>query len=178
MKAFIQTKIIGTGTDNDSRRPYLADQSIHASMMELPDSKCLCRVAGTPTQIATILADAAIIEQTDEQANTIIQSKHPDSTLENLDITDPEIDEIAKANGLDPHLRADIQIPSRGKQLLPSQENYLMAQISTKQRKSKQFWDDEAGKSGKYLRGIDIENAVLDGKGAAHEFVLLRLRKS
>ena len=176
MKALILSKIIGTGTGNDSRRPYLADQDVHASILELPDNKCLCRVAGTPAQISAILADAAITEQTDDQATTIFQSKHPDSSLENLDIADPEIDEIAKSLGLDPHLRADIKIASRGKTVLQDQENYLMTHISEKKGISRSMWDDEAVKSGKYLKGIDIQRDVLDGKGAAHEFVLSRLR--
>ena len=177
MKKFIQTKIIGTGTEEDPRRPYLADQDVSASMMELADNDCLCRVAGTPAQIATILTYAAITKQTDEQATTTIKSKHPDSSLENLDIADPEIDEIAKSLGLDPYLRADIRIPSRGKQVLQDQENYLMAMISEKKDKSKQFWDGEASKSGKYSKGIDIQNDIIDGKDAAHEFILSRLRQ-
>ena len=176
MKVFIQTNIIGTGTDDDARRPYTADQSVPASMLELANDKCLCRVAGTPAQIAIILADAAITEQTDEQAETTIHAKHPASALENLDIADPEIDAIAKSLGLDPHSRADIQTASRGKQLLQDQENYLLAMISTKKRKSKKFWDDEASKSGR--KGIDLENAILDGKGAAHEFVMRILRET
>ena len=176
MKILIQTKIIGTGTDDDARRPYLADQDVPASMIELSDTECLCRVAGTAAQIATILADAEITEHTDEQVQTIIRSKHQDSDLENLDIADPEVDDIAKAQGLDPHLRADIQMPSRGKQVLQDQENYLLALISTKKGKSKKFWDDEASKSGKCAKAIDIENDIIDGKGAAHEFVLSRLR--
>ena len=173
MKKFIQTKIITVGGEH---KPYLADQDVPTSMIQLSDNKCLCRVAGTPAQIATILADAAITELTDEQAISMIQSKHPKSTLENLDIVDPEIDEIAKSLGLDPHSRADIQIPSRGEQVLQDQENYLMMQISTKKDKSKQFWDNEAVKSGKYLKGINIQHDILDGKGSAHEFILSRLR--
>ena len=176
MKKLIQTKIIGTGTEPNPRQPYLADQLVPASILELPDTECLCRVAGTPVQIATILADAAIIEQTDEQAETTLRSKHPDSNLENLDIADPEVDDIAKSIGLDPHSRADIQIPTRGKQILQDQENYLMSQISTKKGKSKQYWDNEASKSGKYPKGIDIQKDIIDGKCAAHEFVLSRLR--
>ena len=177
MKALIQTKIIGTGTELDPRRPYIADQDAPASMIEISDNKCLCRIAGTPAQITTILADTAITELTDEQAETIIQSKHPNSALENLDIADPEIDAIAKSFGLDPRSRADMQLPTRGKQILQDQENYLMAQISTKKGKSKQYWDNEASKSGKYEKGIDIQNAVIGGKEAAHEFILSRLRQ-
>ena len=173
MKTWIRTKIIEI---EGSRRPYCTGQDVLISMMELPNNECLCRAAGTPVQIAIITADAAITEHTDEQAETIIRSKHHDSDLENLDIADPEVDDIAKAQGLDPHLRADIQIPLRGNQVLQDQENYLLTMISAKKGKSKQFWDDEAGKSGKYPKGIDLEHAIIDGKGAAHEFVLSRLR--
>jgi len=176
MKVFIRTEIIGKGSFEDPIRIYLANQYAPASMMELPNGKCLCRVSGTPAQIATILADTTIIEQTDEQAKTTIQSKHPDSNLENIDIADPEIDDIAITLGLDPKLRADIQIQSRGKQLLQDQENYLLAMISTKKGKSKTFWDGETRKSGKYPKGIDLENAIIDGHGSAQEFVLSRLR--
>ena len=170
MKVWIVTHV---GMD----RAYTSGIDIVCSMMKInfPD-EVLCRVAGTPAQITTILADDAITEQTDEQATTIIQSKHPNSNLENIDIADPEIDEIAKSLGLDPHLRADIQIPSRGKQVLQDQEKYLMAHISEKKGMSKQFWDNIASKSGKYQKGIDIQNDIIDGKGAAHEFILSRLR--
>lgn len=173
MKTWIITKIIGIA---DSKTGYVANQDVSISRINMSDTTCLCRVAGTPAQIGTILEDVAITELTDEQARTTIHTEHPDSDLENLDIADPEIDEIAKAQGLDPHLRADIQIPSRGNQLLQNQENRVIAEISTKKGKSKQFWDDEAGKSGKWTKGIDIENGILDGEGAAHEFVLSRLR--
>ncbi|MCK4527322.1 hypothetical protein KAW18_08110 [candidate division WOR-3 bacterium] len=176
MKIWIRTKIVGAGTEEDARSPYIANQNVPSSMMELLNDECLCRVAGTAVQIATILVDTSITEQTDEQAESTIHTKHPDSNLENLDIADPEIDTIAESQGLDPHSRADIQTASRGNQLLQDQENYLLAMISAKKGKSKKFWDDEAGKSGKYLNGIDIENAILDGKGAAHEFMLSRLR--
>ena len=178
MKAIIKTSIIektNSVTSTKEREPYMAGLTLQHSQIDF-DTFFLCRVAGTPTQIVTILADDAITEQTDEQAKTIIQSKHPDSNLENLDIADFEIDEIAKLLGLDPHLRADIQVPTRGKTVLQDQENYLMAQISTKKGKSKQFWDDEASKSGKWAKGIDVEKDVIDGKGAAHEFILSRLR--
>ena len=230
MKVFIYTYIIEV---SGRRKPYLADQDVPASMLELPNDACLCRIAGTPAQIATILADAAITEQTDEQAEKQAKAKWisdisrltaekflafmddlacSDSDreliqtlidgyieitfgdaltkvdeiptllddighfvdLEKLDIADPEIDAIAESLGLDPHSRADIQTASRGKQYLQDQENYLLAMIATKKGKSKQFWDAEAKKSG--MKGIDIENAILDGKGAAQEFILSRLR--
>lgn len=162
--------------EDGARKAYLANQNILSSIIELDDNKCLCRVSGTQTQINIILSDTVITQQTDEQAQTTIIAKYPDSGLENIDIADPEIDTIAKTQGLDPHLRADIKIPTRGKQVLQDQENYLMSHISTKKDKSKEFWNNEAAMSGKYPKGIDIENDIIDGKSTAHEFVLSRLR--
>ena len=175
MKAIIRTKIIGTGTSENPRRPYLASQNVPASMMELADNECLCRVAGTPTQISAIVADAEITQQTDEEALTIIKNKYPNSDTENIDIGDSEIDNIAEAQGLKPKLRADIVMPTRGKQLLQDQENYLMSHICEKMKFTKAWWDKEA-KNGKWATGSDLEKDIKDGKGEAHEFTLSRIR--
>lgn len=176
MKLFISTKMLGTGAEGDYLRPFLADQDVSASMMTLDDGMCVCRVAGDPSAIAIVAPHPDIDVLDDSAALSVMRGKYHECDLENVDIPDPEIDEIAKANGLDPHLRADIKTPSRGNQVLQDQENYLMAMISTKKGKSKQFWDDEAGKSGKYPKGIDIENAIIDGNNEVHEFVMSRLR--
>ena len=176
MKAWIKTKIIGEGTEDDPKRPYLANQRVTVSMMETDREACLCRVAGTLEQINTILEDTEITQLTDEEARQIIKSKYPNSDLENLDIADPEIDEIAKSLGLDPKIRGDIQIPTRGKQVLQDQENYLMAHISEKLGLTKDFWDTEAKKS-KWTKGIEIEHDIKEGKTEAHEFVLSRIRE-
>jgi len=176
MKVWIKTKIIGQGIEDDPKRPYLAGQRVTASMIEIDTGACLCRIAGTPEQINTILEDTEITQLTDEEARQIIKSKYPNSDLENLDIADPEIDEIAKSLGLNPKIRGDIQIPTRGKQVLQDQENYLMAQISEKLGLTKDFWDTEAKKS-KWTKGIEIEHDIKDGKIEAHEFVLSRIRK-
>ena len=178
MKTMIKTSVIektDSITGNKMREPYMAGMTLPHSKIDF-DTFFICRISGTPTQITTILADAMITELTDEQTISIIQSKYPECGLENLDVADPEVDEIAKLHGLDPHSRADIQLPTCGKQVLQDQENYLMAQISEKKGISRSMWDNEAAKSGKYLKGIDIQNDALDGKGAAHEFILSRLR--
>ena len=180
MKVFIRTKIIGTGSSEDPRRPYLANQESEttvASMIELENNECLCRVAGTPEQINAITADTDITQLTDEEARKIIKSKYPDSDLENLDVADPEIDEIAKAQGIDPKIRADIVIPSRGRQVLQDQENYLMAHICEKISLTRDYWDTEAAKTTKWEKGISIEHSIKDGHVEAHEFVLSRIRK-
>ena len=176
MKAWIKTKIIGEGTEDNPRRPYLAGQRVTSSMIEIDGGACLCRVAGTPEQINIILEDTEITQLTDEAARQIIKSKYPNSDLENLDIADSEIDEIAKSLGLDPKIRGDIQIPTRGKQVLQDQENYLMAHISEKLGLTKDFWDTEAKKS-KWEKGIKIEHGIKEGKTEAHEFVLSRIRE-
>lgn len=176
MKTWIKTKIIGTGTSKDARRPYKANQEVPTSMMELENNECLCRVAGTPAQISAIVADAEITQLTDEEALIIIKNKHPNSNLENLDISDPEVDTIAKTQGLNQKLRADIIIPTRGKQLLQDQENYLMSHICEKIGLTKECWNTEAAKTTKWKKGKDNEDDVKDGKGEAHEFVLSKIR--
>jgi len=177
VKAWIKTKIIGTGTEEDPRRPYLANQSGAVSMMEIDSNTCICRVAGTPDQINVILADPEVTQLTDKEAREIIKSKYTNSDLENLDVADPEIDEIAKSLSLDPQIRADIQIPTRGKQVLQDQENYLMAHICEKIGLGKDYWDAEAKKTSKWTKGIEIESDIKEGKTEAHEFVLSRIRE-
>jgi len=177
MKVWVKTKIIGTGTGTDPRRPYLSGQDVRYSVIELANDKCLCRCAGTPEQINTITADADITQLTDEEARKIIKSKYPDSDLENVDVADPEIDEIAKAQGIDPKIRADLIIPTRGRQVLQDQENYLMAHICEKLLLTRDYWDAEAAKTTKWKKGIDIEHSIKDGEVLGHEFVLERIRK-
>ena len=177
MKLWIKTKIVGKGTDEDPRRPYLANQTLPASMIDLGNDTCLCRVAGTPEQISTITGDTDITQLTDEEARKIIKSKYPNSDLENLDVADPEIDKIAKAQGIDPKIRADVVISSRGRQVLQDQENYLMAHICEKILLTRDYWDTEAAKTTKWEKGINIEHSIKDGHAEAHEFVLSRIRK-
>jgi len=177
MKAWIKTKIIGTGTEEDPKRPYVAGQTVYVSMTEIDANTCLARVSGTPDQISTITADTEITQLTDEEARKIIKSKYPDSDVENLDVADPEIDEIAKAQGIDPKIRADIVVPSVGRQVLQDQENYLMAHICEKIGLTRPWWDTEAAKTTKWEKGIDIEHSIKDGEVEGHEFVLERIRK-
>jgi len=174
MKVWIKTKFIAG--EKGGREPHLAGLKLSYSLIDLGDV-CLCRVAGTPDQISTILADAKITQLTDEEARKIIKSKHPNSDLENLDVADPEIDEIAKSLGIDPKIRADIREPTRGKQVLQDQENYLMACICEKVGLGKDYWDAEAKKTTEWTTGIEIEHDIKDGKVEAHEFVLSRIRE-
>jgi len=164
-------------TGEVTRVPYLANQAVRYSVTELENNECLCRVAGTPDQISAITADADITQLTDEEARKIIKSKYPNSDLENLDIADPEIDEIAKAQGIDPKIRADIVVPSVGRQVLQDQENYLMAHICEKIGLTRDYWDTKAAKTTKWEKGINIEHSIKDGHVEAHEFVLERIRK-
>jgi len=177
MKAWIKTKIIGTGTEEDPRRPYTANQLVSCSMMDLGDGMCLARVAGMPDEIKAITQDAEIIVLTDDEARAIIKSKYPESDLENLDVADIEVDEIAKSLGLNPKLRADIAVPTRGKQVLQDQENYLMSHICERIGLTRDYWDNEAKKSGKWQYGKQIEDDIKNGRIEAHEFVLMRIRE-
>jgi len=177
MKAWIKTKIIGTGAEDDPRRPYLANQSVPASMIEINADTCLCRVAGTPDQISAITADAEITQLTDEEARKIIKSKHPNSDLENVDVADPEIDEIAKSVGIDPKIRADIVVPSVGRQVLQDQEKHLLSLISAKLGLTRDQWVTYAKeKFGKL--GIDIDREIREGRNEAHEIVLNIIREA
>ena len=177
MKAWIKTKIIGKGTEDDPRRPYLAGQSATISMCEMDADTCLCRVAGTPDQISAITADAEITKLTDEEARKIIKSKHPNSDLENVDVADPEIDEIAKSIGIEPQARADIRVPTVGRQVLQDQEKHLLSLISERLGLTRDQWDTYAKeKFGKL--GIDIDREIREGKNEAHEVVLNIIREA
>jgi len=176
MKIWIKTKMVGTGTEEEPRRPYTADQSVMYSSMDLGD-EALSRISGTPEQIELIKTDPEITVLTDDEAKTIIKSRYPDSDLENLDVADVEIDEIAKSLGLDPKLRADIVIPTRGKQVLQDQENYLMSHICEKIGLTRGYWDREVKESGKWQYGKQIEDDIKNGRIDAHEFVLSRIRE-
>ena len=169
MKVWVKTKLeekLNEITGEITRVPYLAGQGVRYSIIELGKNECLCRVAGAPAQINSIIADTDITQLTDEEAREIIKNKYPNSDLENLDIPDPEIDGIAKALGIDPKIRADIQVPTRGKQVLQDQENYLMAHICEKIGLTRDYWDVEAPKSD-YQKGIDIERDIKEGNKSA-----------
>jgi len=164
-------------TGEVTRVPYLANQAVRYSITELENNECLCRVAGTPEQISAILADSQITQLTDEEARKIIKSKHPNSDLESVDVADPEIDEIAKSIGIEPQARADIQIPTVGKQLLQDQEKHLLSLISERLGLTRDQWDTYAKeKFGKW--GIDIDREIREGKNEAHENVLNIIREA
>jgi len=114
-----------------------------------------------------------------QRGNVINPTKMPDRenwACESCDCSDKEVNEIAIAQGLDPGIKADIILQTRGTHVLQDQENYLMAQISTKLGLSKEYWDSEANNSEKWENGNDIERDVIDGKQEAYEFVLSRIR--
>ena len=179
MKVWIKTTLEEKkdGTGEVTRVPYLANQVVRYSVTELENDECLCRVAGTPEQINTITADSRITQLTDEEARKIIKSKHSNSDLENVDVADPEIDEIAKSIGIEPQARADIQIPTVGRQVLQDQEKHLLSLISERLGLTRDQWDTYAKeKFGKL--GIDIDREIREGKNEAHEVVLNIIREA
>lgn len=181
MKSWIKTKIIENGAGKDAeKKPYLSGQDVAFSIIDLGNATCLARIAGTSNQIDKIVSDIEIECVTDDEAELIIKNQSSNSTLENLDILDSEIDELAKVVGLDPELRSDILIPTRGKQVLQDQESYLMIHICQKLDLSQDYWDSEVKKISTkktWQNGAELNKSLKDGSQNAHEFVLSRIRK-
>jgi len=173
MKIWIKTSFIKVEIGGRIiKEPYLPKSKLLAdalyegkiaySLIDLGDETCLCRVSALPELAASIVADTAITVLTDSEAEAILKSKYPLSELENLDIKDVEVDELAKAEGIDPAVRADIQVPTRGRQVLQSQEMHLLKLIANKKR----------------IDIGDLEEEIELGKNHAHNQALARLRGS
>jgi len=161
MKLWIKTKIVGSGTAEDPRRAYIPTDNINCVMMEIDDNTCLCRIAGHPDEIKTILSDPNITVVTDAEALDIIKSKNKYFELEDLDVTDPELEELARSEGLDPHeIKRDVQVPTRGKRVLQCQEAHLLRVLAKK----------------KGIDISDIEEHIELGSKHAHNRALARLR--
>jgi len=163
MKAWVKTKLEKkvSITGETIRVPYLANQPVRYSVMELGNDECLCRVSGTPEQINTIAADSSVLLLTDKEAKELIKSRNPNSDLENIDVPDAELEELAKVEELNPHeIKRDVQIPTRGRQVLQCQEMHLLRILATK-------------------RGVDLSDLEEDIElGSKHAFnrALARLR--
>jgi hypothetical protein len=170
--------LIKIGKDKIEERKdgtYVAGEKVSFSRLDMDEANCLLRIAGTPVQIATIKAVTGITVLSDDEARAIIKSKYPNSDLESLDVADPEVDEIAQSQGLKTSIRSDIQVPTRGNQVLQDQENYLMGLTCEKMKLTKAWWDKEV-KNGKWATGKELEDDIKDGKSEAHEFTLSRMR--
>jgi len=180
MKAWIKTGMKNIGTIEEPENvPDLDgyESKVSYSLMKIIfPNEVLLRIAGSKADVEAAKIAVGVTELTDDEARIEIQAIHSESELENVDIADPEIDTIAKTQGLDPKLRADIQTPTIGKQVLQDQENYLMSHISIKKGMSEDWWDDEAKNSGKWGTGKELEDDVIRGKNEAHELILSRLR--
>jgi len=174
MKLWIKTRFIGNGTFENPKKPDLArlEDRSHYSALALNENECLVRVSCKPED-AELLKNLTILN--DDDALEIIKSVNPNAELEDLDVRDIEVDEIAKQLGIDPKARADVQVP-KGKKVLQDQENHLMALICEKVGMMKQDWDAEAQNSGRWSRGRDIEIDLKRGWADAHEFVLSKIR--
>ena len=69
----------------------------------------------------------------DEEARAIIKSKNPNADLEDVDVVDIELEELARSEGLDPHeIKRDILVPTRGKRVLQCQEAHLLRVLAKK----------------------------------------------
>jgi len=175
MKLWIKTGFVGEGTFENPKKPYLAglEDRLHFTTLALNENECLVRVSCKPDEVEA-LKNLMILN--DDEALEIIKSVNPNAELEDLDVRDCEIDEVAKQLGIDPKARADVQVPEVGKHILQDQENHLMALICERVGITKQDWDMEAQKSNRWIRGKDIEIDIKSGRSDAHEFVLSRIR--
>jgi len=159
MKLWIKTKIVGKGTEDNPRRPYLP-VNLPYSMLDLGD-ECLVRVSGKPEDIKKLLNDPNITVLKDEEARAIIKSKNPNADLEDVDVVDIELEELARSEGLDPHeIKRDIQVSTRGRRVLQCQEAHLLRVLAKK----------------KGIDISDIEEHIELGSKHAHNRALARLR--
>lgn len=159
MKLWIKTKIIGTGTDEDPRRPYLP-ASTHYSMLDL-ENECLCRITITPNQLSSIQNDTNIAVLTDDEALQIIKSINQNAELEDVDVADVELEELAKQYGVDPvEEKRTVIVPTRGRRVLQCQEAHLLRVIAKK----------------KSVDISDIEEHIELGSKHAYNRALARIR--
>jgi len=138
MKAWIVTDLITISDPyEDYQGPDLggheSDPGVFYSIMDRGNGTCLCRVAGSPSKVKDIKRATVPNPQTDDQAREIIQEDHPNSDLENVDVSDPELDSMLEVEGLDPtDVRSDVQTPTEGKQVLQDQELHVMEVVAQK----------------------------------------------
>jgi len=158
-KTWVETEITGSGTDEDPLRPdlggYEDDPEIQYSMMDKGDGTCLARVAGPQTKISNLTAPT----RTDSEARGIIQTHHPNSDLENVDVPDPELDGIAEGLGIEP-LEVRRSAPITTPQALQSQEAEVFK---------------EAAKA----KGVDVSSdlpTIYEGKCSNHGSAMEKLR--
>jgi len=158
MKIWTEANITGTGSGADMRRPDLPPK-VRYSALDRGDGTCLCRVAGSPGVIRRIRQRLS-----DDEAEAILKSLNPEFSLEDLDVPDPELDNILRTLGENPdEIRRQIQTPTKGKHVLQDQELAIIRRIAQH-------------------RGITIgkrdEDEIKEGKTEAHERVLSRLRRT
>jgi len=158
MKIWTETNITGTGSGADMRRPNLPP-GIRYSMLDKGDGTCLCRVAGSPNIIRRIRRRLS-----DNEAEAILKSLNPEFNLGDLDVPDPELDNILRTLGEDPdEIRRQVKAPIKGKHVLQDQELAIIRRIAQH-------------------RGITIgkrdEDGIKEGKTEAHERILGRLRRT
>lgn len=166
MKSWISTDLVertrgGTTSLMPDLSGYENDPDIAISVMDRGDKTCLCRVAGPQAKVKDIEQATVPNPQTDDQARDIIQTHHPDSDLENVDMPDPELDSMLEAEGKDPtDVRSDVQTPTEGNQVLQGQELHAMEVVAQ-------------------IRGVDIPDKakIKRGFGNAHRNAMDRLRK-
>jgi len=136
---------------------YEMNSGLSYSVLDRRDGSCLTRVAG-PKQVVDLIVAPRL---TDEEARSLIKLYRPGSELWNVDVADPEIDELARGVGLDPY-HERVRNGKYGGSL----------------------WEQEPQiiKSVARAAGVSISDKELDnirhGRCDAHENVLSKLRQA
>jgi len=162
MKLWIKTKFEIKEIDGIPHRvPAGVPETLPYSIFEIDDNTCLVRVSGKPEEIKKLLSDPNITVLTDEEARAIIKSKNPNADLEDVDVVDIELEELARSEGLDPHeIKRDVLVPTKGRRVLQCQEAHLLRVLAKK----------------KGIDISDIEEHIELGSKHAHNRALARLR--
>lgn len=182
MKMFVLVNSTGSGkSEDDAIRPDLPKYIVYSGTpIDDKFSKFVCRITFKEVDRATIsdlLSKGKIVALSDDEALNYIKMVNPDSDLENLDVVDIEVDEIAKKLKIDPDdVRRLVKKPTIGKVLLQDQEKEVLKVISEKLGLTKDYWDQEAKKEG-YKDGKELEDELKRGKNKAHEVILDRIKK-
>jgi len=177
MKKLLLSKIKPI-TSSVGEQLYVPDltgiEGLAYSMATLPDGNAIVRIAGDPAKVA-LAAESSITELDTTGFKSHLRARMANPEPENVDVPDPEIDQIAQTLGIDTSARGDVQVPTVGERVLQEQEAHLMALISERFGLQKSYWDQEAAARG--LRGADMDFKLKRGENDAHEFILSRIRQ-
>ena len=176
MKKIIKTKIIDLNGEENKKTIYLPVHDISYSVIDLGMDNALVRMAGKREVIEKIIKDKEIKVLTDEEGLIELRRIYSFASLENLNIKDDEVDDIATMIEINPQIRADITITELERPVLEEQEIYLLQHICERMKISKKYWNEKSKLSGKWKDGQELEDEIRNGKCEAHNFILEHIR--